>query len=265
MIAHLLLLAAATAEPPRYQSSPERRTFVDERVYNHWEADYLAQLWSAMKQDFGEKYLYAAADRALPRPAPHEKRVVFLGDSITDLWDLARFFPGKSYVNRGVGGQVTAQMVLRFHQDVIDLKPAAVVILAGINDLHGALQREDDAGIEANWEAMADMADAHGIKVVFGSLLPVNNYTENARTMLADRDPRRIRALNAWLRAFCDRRGYVFADLYAATVDRNGMLEADLTRDGLHPLSGGYARMARVVEAAIDHALRRARHRIPRD
>jgi lysophospholipase L1-like esterase len=171
------------------------------------------------------------------------------------LWDLHRSFPGKPYINRGIGGQVTAQLVVRFHQDVIALKPAAVVILAGINDLQGGLQRESDAGIEADWEAMADMADAHRIKVVFGALLPVNNYTENARNMLAERDPKRIRSLNAWLAAFCKRRGYALADYYAASVDRDGMLQAALTQDGLHPLAPGYARMARAAEAAIERAI----------
>jgi len=259
MITLVLAAAAAAAQPAHYQSSPERRAFVDERSYNHWEADYLAKLWSAMKQDFGEKYLYAAADKALPPPKPGEKRVVFIGDSITDLWDLAKFFPGKPYINRGIGGQVTAQMLLRFHQDVVDLKPAAVVIFAGINDLHGALQRESDEGIEANWEAMADMAEAHRIKVVFASIMPVNNYTDNARDMLADRDPKRIRALNAWLAAFCRRRGYALADYHKVTVDKDGLLRADLTRDGLHPVPQGYALMAPVAEAAIERALRTPR------
>ena len=250
-----LLLAAAAATPDHYQSSPERQSFVEDRQYNHWEADYLTGLWSAMHRDFGEKYLYAPADRALPPPKAGEKRVVFLGDSITDLWDLARYFPGKAYINRGIGGQVTAQMVLRFQQDVIDLKPAAVVILAGINDLHGALQRESDQGIEANWTAMADMARAHRIKVVFASIMPVNNYTDNARDMLADRDPRRIRALNAWLAAFCKRRGLQYADYYKVSVNADGLLRAELTRDGLHPLANGYRLMAPVAQAAIARAL----------
>jgi len=257
MIALLLGLAAAAAEPPRYQSSPARRTFTDSRTYGKLEGDYYAMLWSAMKQDFGEKYLYADADKALPPPDRHEKRVIFIGDSITDLWDLARYFPGKPYVNRGIGGQVTAQMVLRFQQDVVALKPAAVVILAGINDLHGALQRESDEGIEANWQAMADMASAHHIKVVFGSITPVNNYSDTARTMLVDRDPKRIRALNAWLAAFCKKRGFQYADYYRLLADSDGLLRADLTRDGLHPQSVGYGLMAPVAEAAIARALGR--------
>jgi lysophospholipase L1-like esterase len=251
----IALLLAAASVPDHYQSSPERQAFVEDRHYNHWEADYLAKLWSAMRRDFGEKYLYAAADRALGPPKPGERRVVFLGDSITDLWDLGQYFPGKAYINRGIGGQVTAQMVLRFQQDVVGLKPKAVVILAGINDLHGALQRESDQGIEANWAAMADMARAHHIKVVFASIMPVNNYTDNARDMLADRDPKRIRALNRWLVAFCKRRGLQYADYYKVSVNRDGLLRADLTRDGLHPLANGYALMAPVVAVAIDRAL----------
>jgi lysophospholipase L1-like esterase len=251
----IALLLAAAAVPDHYQSSPERQSFAEDRHYNHWEADYLTKLWSAMHRDFGERYLYAPADRALPPPKAGEKRVVFMGDSITDLWDLATFFPGKPYINRGIGGQVTAQMVLRFQQDVVDLKPAAVVIFAGINDLHGALQRESDEGIESNWQAMADMAQAHHIKVVFASIMPVNNYTDNARDMLVDRDPKRIRALNAWLQSFCRQRGFQYADYYTASVNGDGLLRAELTRDGLHPLASGYALMAPVAQAAIDRAL----------
>jgi lysophospholipase L1-like esterase len=244
-----LLLAAAT-----YQSSPARQDFKEPALQGPL-AGYRAQLARGMMQDFGEKYIYASADAALPTPAQGEQRVVFIGDSITDRWDLERSFPGKAYVNRGIGGQVSAQMLVRFHQDVIALKPAAVVILAGINDLHGILQRENDAGIEANWEAMADMADAHGIKVVFGALLPVNNYTANAKDMLKERDPAHIRALNDWLRAFCARRGYGFADYHAVMVDRDGLLQRELTQDGIHPLAPGYARLVPVAQAAIDKAL----------
>jgi len=256
-----LLLAAAV--PDYYQSSPERQTFVEDRTYGKLEGDYYAKLWSAMKQDFGEKYLYAEADKALRSPRAGEKRVVFLGDSITDLWNLARFFPGRPYINRGIGGQVTAQMVLRFQQDVVELKPAAVVILAGINDLNGALQRESDEGIEANWQAMADMAQAHHIKVVFASIMPVNNYTDNARYMLVARDPKRIRALNAWLADFCRKRRLQYADYYKVSVNSDGLLRADLTRDGLHPQAAGYQLMASVAQAAIDRALGRSARNAP--
>lgn len=249
-----LLIAASPAPEPVHQSSPERRT-VQERDWGQWLGPFRAKLVPSLMQDFGERYLYAAANKAIGVPRRGERRVVFLGDSITDRWDLARFFPGRAYVNRGIGSQVTAQMILRFHQDVIALQPRAVVILAGVNDVQGFLQQETPEQIEANWETMADLADRHRIKVVFGSLLPVNDYTDNARDMLKDRDPATLRRLNAWLRDFCRRRGYAFADYHAALVDDRGLLRRDLTTDGIHPLNAGYARMAPIAQAAIDRAL----------
>jgi lysophospholipase L1-like esterase len=259
-LAALLLgcaVAAPAQEAPRpYQSSPERRT-VAEKDWGPWLGPFRAKLVPSLMQDFGERYLYAEADKALPPPRPGERRVVFIGDSITDRWNLARSFPGKPYVNRGIGSQVTAQMVLRFHQDVVALKPSAVVILAGINDVQGFLQQESDAGIEANWEAMADLADAHGIRVVFGSVLPVHGYTQAARDVPKERDPARLKALNAWLKAFCRRRRYAYADYWPVMADANGMLDHRLSEDGVHPLDPGYDRMAPVAEAAIETALRR--------
>jgi lysophospholipase L1-like esterase len=240
--------------PTTYQSSPERRT-VQDKDWGPWLGPFRARLVPSLMQDFGERYIYAAADRALPPPRPGERRVVFLGDSITDRWNLAASFPGKPYVNRGIGSQVTAQMVLRFHQDVVALQPSAVVILAGINDVQGFLQQETPEQIETNWEAMADVADRHGIKLVFGSLLPVNNYTDKAREVLVERKPAELRALNAWLRQFCAHRGYGYADYYARLVDGSGLLARGLSDDGVHPLAAGYARMAPVAEAAIEQAL----------
>jgi lysophospholipase L1-like esterase len=253
MAACLFGATAARAQGP-YQSSPERRTVV-EKDWGPWLGPFRARLVPSLMQDFGERYLYAAANRALRPPRPGERRVVFLGDSITDLWDLSKSFPGKPYINRGIGSQVTAQMLLRFHQDVVALRPSAVVILAGVNDLHGVLQQETVAQIETHYEAMADLADRHGIRVVFGSILPLNNYTDNARDVLKERDPATLRALNVWLKAFCRRRGYVLADYYSALADEHGLLRRDLTRDGIHPLAPGYARMAPIAQAAIDRAL----------
>jgi len=244
------------AEPLHYQSSPARRT-VAEKDWGPWLGPFRAQLVPSLMQDFGEKYLYAAADKALPAPAPDEHRVVFLGDSITDRWELARFFPGKPYVNRGIGSQVTAQMVLRFHQDVVDLKPSAVVILAGVNDVQGFLQQDSEEQIEQNYEAMADIADRHHIRIIFASILPVNNYEAKADKVLAERHPDELRALNAWLRSFCAARGYDYADYYSAMVDPGGLMRRGLTDDGIHPLDGGYAIMAPIAEAAIERALAR--------
>ncbi|MEH3105482.1 MAG: GDSL-type esterase/lipase family protein [Sphingomonas phyllosphaerae] len=251
----LTMTAPLNAEAPApYQSSPERR-FIAERDWGPWLGPFRARLVPSLMRDFGERYLYQAANRRLGPPRSDERRVVFLGDSITDRWDLARSFPGRPYVNRGIGSQVTAQMLLRFHQDVISLRPDAVVILAGVNDVQGFLQQEAPEQIQSNWEAMADLADAHGVKVVFGSLLPVNDYTPSARDVVRERKPTTLRALNDWLRGFCQRRGYAYADYYAALVDRAGLLDARYTDDGVHPLAAGYARMAPVAEQAIAAAL----------
>lgn len=146
-------------------------------------------------------------------------------------------------------------MVLRFHQDVVALHPSAVVILAGTNDVQGFLQHETTEQIETNWEAMADLADRHGIKLVFASLLPVNSYTDAAKDVLTERNPAALRTLNAWLRRFCATRGYGYADYHARLVDGSGLLDRRLSDDGVHPLIAGYARMAPVAQAAIEHAL----------
>jgi lysophospholipase L1-like esterase len=257
MMAALLCALSATvaaAGEPSYQSSPERRV-VAERDWGPWLGPFRQKLVPSLMQDFGERYLYADANRRLGPPRRGERRVVFLGDSITDKWDLARFFPGQPYVNRGIGSQVTAQMLLRFNQDVVALRPSAVVILAGINDVQGFLQQETPEGIEANWTAMADIADRHAIRVVFGSILPVHGYTDAARAVPKERPPAELRALNAWLRAFCRRRGYAFADYWPVLADAQGMLARDLSEDGVHPLATGYTRMVPVAAAAIARAL----------
>ena len=253
-LALALLSSAASAEP--YQSSPERRTVV-ERDWGRWLGPFRAKLVPSLMQDFGERYIYRAANAALPARKLGERRIVFFGDSITDRWNLNSSFPGQPYINRGIGSQVTAQMILRFHQDVIALGPQAVVILAGVNDVQGFLQQETPEQIEMNWEAMADLADAHHIKVVFGSLLPVNDYTEVAHDVVKERKPDELRALNAWLRTFCMRRGYAYADYYAALVDEHGLLDRAYTIDGIHPLDTGYARMTSVANRAISTALER--------
>lgn len=250
----LLLAGAADPETP-YRSSPERRTVEDSRDWGRWLGPFRARLVPSMMQDFGERYLYAAANAALPPPRKGEQRVVFLGDSITDGWDLAKSFPGKPYVNRGIGSQVTAQMLVRFEQDVVALHPRAVVILGGVNDVTGFLQVESAESIVANIEAMADIAQAHGIAVVLCSILPVNNYSEAARNVVAERKPAELRAINAALRALAQRRHFAFADYAPALADAHGLMRAELTNDGVHPLAAGYARMAPIVERAIAAAL----------
>ena len=254
---HLLPFAAlmlCAGGEPHYQSSPKRRTVTEQRDWGPWAGPFRDKLVPSMMLDFGERYLYASANAALAPPAPGERRVVFIGDSITDLWDLAAAFPGKPYVNRGIGSQVTAQMLLRFEYDVVALQPSVVVILGGVNDVTGFLQLESAAGIVTNIEAMADIANRHGIDVVLCSILPVTD-TPAADYVVAERKPELLREVNARLRALAAARGYAYADYASVLADPDGRLRADLTHDGVHPLAAGYALMAPIAKAAIARAL----------
>lgn len=243
--------AATTAWADDYQSSPPRIEATP-KDWGPWLGPYRAKVTAKMLEDFGEQYLYAPLNDTLPAPAAGEQRVVFIGDSITDKWDLGRFFPGKPYVNRGIGGQVTAQLVVRFHADVVNLHPAAVVILAGVNDPQGAFQMPTEAEIEMNYAAMAEMATANGIKPIFTAILPVNNYTDNARTVLEDRKPDELNRLNAWLAAYCALHHYGFIDYGPLLRDDRGLLKAGLTSDGIHPNDEAYSLMAPVAEQVIE-------------
>jgi lysophospholipase L1-like esterase len=201
--------------------------------------------------DYGELARYRDENARLKPPAPAEKRVVFFGDSITDAWPLPEYFPGKPYVNRGIGGQTTSQMLVRFRQDVIALQPKVVVILAGTNDIAGNTGPTRDDDIEANYASLAELARANGIAVVFSSVLPVHNYTPRSQDFFAQRPPERILELNRWLKTYCAAHGCVYLDYFSAMVDSHGLLRKEVADDGLHPNQAGYALMAPMVEAAI--------------
>jgi len=201
--------------------------------------------------DFGELERYRAANAALPPSAAGENRVVFMGDSITDGWKLPMWFPGKPYVNRGISGQTTPQMLIRFRPDVIVLKPRVVIILAGTNDIAGNTGPMSLEDIEANYASMAELARANGIKVIFSSVLPVNNYNARAASLFATRPPAKILALNQWLKEYSAANGHLYLDYFSAMVDEKGLLKRDLANDGLHPNDAGYAIMAPLVEKAI--------------
>ena len=167
--------------------------------------------------------------------------------------ELAQYFPGKPYVNRGISGQTTPQMLVRMFPDVIALKPAALVVLAGTNDIAGNTGPSTLTMIENNLQAITELAQAHGIKVILCSVTPVSDYTARRQTLqrpLAD-----ILKLNAWMREYAARANTVFADYYAATVDETGMLKQGFSGDGLHPNDKGYALLVPVAEAAIAKAL----------
>lgn len=207
-----------------------------------------------LQNDFAELARYRDANAALKPPAAGARRVVFFGDSITDIWPIEKYFPGKPYVNRGIGGQTTPQMLIRFRPDVISLLPSAVVILAGTNDIAGNTGPMSLEDIEANYASMAELAHAHNIRVIFSSVLPVHNYTPKSLDLFLQRSPEKIRELNRWLRDYCAANSCLYLDYFSAMVDPTGLLKKELAEDGLHPNADGYAIMAPLAEAAIQKA-----------
>src|SRR5690348_1957131 len=222
-------------------------------------------------QDWNQLGRYHAANENLMKQPAEPHRVVFMGDSITDMWKLDQSFPSKPYVNRGIGGQTSAQMLVRMHPDVIDLRPAAIVILAGTNDIARNTGAETATLVEENLMAMTELAQKHGIKVVLCSLTPISDYADvppggdNSPQPGAPipklihsvrRPPAQILELNAWIKKYAASVGAVYADYFSAVVDGNGMLKEGFSGDGLHPNKQGYALMAPVAQAAIEKALK---------
>ncbi len=196
---------------------------------------------------------YAEANEKLGAPSPQRPRVVFLGDSITDGWRLNEYYGSdRDFVNRGIGGQITGEMLGRMKADVIDLKPQAVLILAGTNDLARGVPA---AAIENNLSTIADLAEAHHITPLFASLLPVSDYHKDANPQYAQtvrRPPATILELNNWLKGLCEQRHFTYVDYYSALADKDGFLQADASDDGLHPNAKGYRLMAPIALTAID-------------
>ena len=188
-------------------------------------------------------------------------QVVFIGDSITDIWQQPRFggfFPGKPYVDRGISGQTTPQMLLRFRSDVINLRPKAVVILAGTNDIAGNTGPMTDDEIEGNLASMSELAHAHQIEFIFSSITPVSSYhvAANGNPQTSQRPMSRIRGLNDWMKKYAADHGDTYLDYFSAMLDEKGLLKAEFSADDLHPTAAGYAVMAPLAEAAIQKALR---------
>lgn len=206
-------------------------------------------------QDWPNLGRYREENSKLAAPGAGEKRVVFMGDSITDAWGRShgKFFPGEPYVNRGISGQTTPQMVLRFRADVIDLHPKAVVILAGTNDIAGNTGPETLEEIEGYLTTMAELAKTYKIKVVLASVMPVCDYIQ---PQTGRRPPEKIVALNAWLQNYAKAHKLVYLDYYAALIDDQKMLKKELTYDGLHPNNAGYDVIAPLASAAIHKALK---------
>lgn len=218
----------------------------------HPDNDYWRTHDRRLATDFPFLERYKEDDVKLGAPAAGEKRVVFMGDSITDAWHLDQSFPGKPYVNRGISGQTTPQMLVRFRQDVIALQPKVVLILAGTNDIAGNTGPETLEQIEDNLASMAELAQANGIKVVLCSILPAFDYPWQPGLTPAPK----IDTINTWLKGYAAKKGFLYLDYHSAMKDNRDGLPANLSHDGVHPLPAGYAVMASMAEAAIEKALR---------
>ncbi|HTB11995.1 MAG TPA: SGNH/GDSL hydrolase family protein [Bryobacteraceae bacterium] len=222
-------------------------------------ADDPAKLQSALDrdkkilQDWPALSRYAPDNAKLAPPAHGEHRVVFMGDSITDAWikRSPAFFEGKPHIDRGISGQTTPQMLIRFRPDVIALKPEVVVILAGTNDIAGNTGPMTLDMIEDNFRSMVELAKANHIKVVLSSVMPVCDYI---RPQTEHRPPAQIIALNEWLKDYATKNKLVYLDYYSAMLDDQKMLKKEITYDGLHPNEAGYAIMEPLAEKAISTA-----------
>ncbi|MEO8909429.1 MAG: SGNH/GDSL hydrolase family protein [Gemmatimonadaceae bacterium] len=208
-----------------------------------------------MANDWPNLAKYREANASLPAPGPAENRVVFYGNSITEGWArfLPAMFPGKPYIGRGISGQTTPQMLVRFRQDVVALKPKVVVILAGTNDIAGNTGPSTLEMIEDNLASMTEIAKANGIRVVLSSVLPVYDYPWRPGLEPA----LKIIALNKWMRHYAARSGQVYLDYHSAMADSRQGLPPNLAGDGVHPTEAGYRVMAPLAEKAIAQALGR--------
>ena len=251
--------ARPAAFPGQYALPPADRKFPAwPKGCMRFEGEERTSCLDVVASDFAGFYRYAAANAALLPPNPGEARVVFFGDSITDNWSKAEyggFFPGRPYLNRGIGGQTTAQMLLRFRADVVRLQPKVVVILAGTNDIAGNAGPATLEQIEDNLASMSELSRAHRIRVVLASLLPVSDDKKDAGDRPIVRTGQRptaaIRELNRWMAGYAAENGHVALDYFTAVADANGRLRPELNDDGLHPNARGYAVMAPLAEKAI--------------
>jgi lysophospholipase L1-like esterase len=213
-----------------------------------------ADQWTAyiFSHDFGKLCQYRAQNAELAKPGATRPRVVFMGDSITEGWeklDPSFFTNGK--VDRGISGQTTSQMLLRFRQDVIDLHPEAVHIMAGTNDVAGNTGPVTLEQVQGNIASMAELARAHGIRVILASVPPAANFPWRPAVQPVDT----IRKLNAWMKDYAAHNGFLYVDYFDALSTPQGGMKQGMAQDGVHPTKEGYAVMEPLTEAAIRTAL----------
>lgn len=208
---------------------------------------------TSQAQDWANLEQFRADNAKIGLPDDKEDRVVFMGNSITIGWinTVPEFFEGKPYINRGISGQTTPQMLLRFRQDVIALEPKVVVILAGTNDIAGNTGPSTLEMIADNIKSMAELAGAHGIKVVISSVLPAYDYPWKPGL----EPSKKIIKLNSMLRTYAEKQGHIYLDYFSVMVDERNGLPKKYALDEVHPTKLGYGVMAPLVEAAIAKAL----------
>ncbi|HXE65094.1 MAG TPA: SGNH/GDSL hydrolase family protein [Bryobacteraceae bacterium] len=242
LISSALMLAQAPAQPQAQPTATPDQIAARQRA----QQEQLANDWPNLAR-------YRDANQALPPVSPGAPRVVFMGDSITELWDRdsGQFFAKKGYIGRGIGGQTTPQMLIRFQQDVVSLKPGVVVINAGTNDIAGNTGPSTLEMIEDNLKSMAQLATANGIRVVLASVTPAYDYPWKRGLEPAEK----VVALNSWIKDYCAKTGCVYADYFTSMSDEKHGMKEGLSRDGIHPTPAGYAIMAPIAEKAIAQAL----------
>ncbi len=230
--------STAASTQPSAEEMAKRRQAQEDRLHNDW--PYLQR--------------YREENAKLIPPVKNESRVVFFGNSITEGWAryFSTMFPGKPYIGRGIGGQTTPQMLVRFRQDVVDLKPKVVVILAGTNDIAGNTGPSTIEMIEDNLASMAEVARTNKIRAVLSSVLPVYDYPWRPGLEPAPK----IIALNKWMKEYAHSNGAVYLDYHSAMSDARGGMRSELSGDGVHPNEAGYRIMAPLAERAIEQALR---------
>jgi lysophospholipase L1-like esterase len=251
----IMILAAAAAAQAHAQTTPPPQAAPATPPPTPQQIAHMQE----QLQDWAQLKRYQAENAKLPPASPsrdpNEARVVFYGDSITDAWGrgVGQFFPGHPYLNRGISGQTTPQMLVRFQQDVVHLHPAAVLILAGTNDIAGNTGPSTPQMIEDNFAAMAAIARQNNIKVILASILPAAAYPWKPGI-----DPvPTIRELNQWLRDYANVQRLTYVDYYSAMATPNGAMKPGLSSDGVHPTAQGYAIMGPLAEAAIAQALQK--------
>jgi lysophospholipase L1-like esterase len=231
---------AVTANPGQPTPTP------DQIARQRAQQEQLANDWPNLAR-------YREANQRLPPASTSEPRVVFMGDSITELWDRdsGKFFASKGYLGRGIGGQTTPQMLVRFQQDVVALKPKVVVINAGTNDIAGNTGPSSLEMIEDNLKSMTQIAATNGIRVVLASVTPAYDYPWKRGLEPADK----VVSLNSWMKDYCTRTGCIYADYFTPMSDEKYGMKEGLSRDGIHPTPAGYAIMAPIAKRAIAQAL----------